>query len=128
MTLPHPRTILLVDDAADCLATLDMALQSLPDIEVRSAPTAEAALEVLARGRIAAVITDVHLPAMSGLELISRIRQDPALHSLPVVVVSADTDPVTPRQALASGANAFFSKPFSPGAVRKKLEELMHAT
>jgi len=123
-----PVTILLVDDAEDCLATLDVALQTMPGVVVRSAHSAEAALEVLARDEVSAVITDIHLPAMTGLELISRIRQEPRLHTLPVLVVSADADPGAARTALDSGANAFFGKPFSPGAVRKKLEELIHAS
>lgn len=123
-----PVTILLVDDAEDCLATLDVALQTMPGVVVQSAHTAEAALEMLARDAISAVITDIHLPAMTGLELISRIRQQPRLRTMPVLVISADADPAAARTALDSGANAFFAKPFSPGAVRKKLEELIHAS
>ena len=122
-----PVTVLLVDDAEDCVATLDVALQALPGIVIRSARTAEAALEILNRDPVSVVITDIHLPAMSGLELISRIRQEPRLNSLPVLVVSADPDPAAPRTALATGANAYFAKPFSPSAVRRKLEELIHA-
>jgi CheY-like chemotaxis protein len=121
-------TVLLVDDADDCLAMLDVALQALAGVAVRSVHSAEEALEVLARGDVSAVITDIRLPAMTGLELIERIRHDPGLQALPIVVVSAETDPATPRTALASGANAFFPKPFSPAAVRKKLEELIHAS
>ena len=108
------------------MATLDIALQSLPGVAVQSARSAEAAWEMLARDNISAVITDVHLPLMSGLDLISRIRQEPKWKALPIVVVSADADPAAPRTALESGANAYFAKPFSPGAVRKKLKELMH--
>ena len=119
-------TVLLVDDAADCLETLDVALQAVPGIVVRSARSAEAAWEMLAGDPVSAVITDIHLPRMTGLELISRIRQEPKWRALPILVVSADADPAAPRTALESGANAYFSKPFSPGAVRKKLEELMH--
>jgi CheY-like chemotaxis protein len=120
------NTVLLVDDAEDCLATLDVALQVIPGVVVRLAHSAEAAWEVLARDQVSAVITDIHLPRMTGLELISRIRREPKFQRLPILVVSADADPAAPRTALASGANAYFAKPFSPGAVRKKLEELMH--
>jgi two-component system chemotaxis response regulator CheY len=121
-------TVLLVDDAEDCLATLDVALQTLPGAVVRSAHSAEDALVMLAAGDVSAMVTDIRLPAMTGIELIERIRHDPALRTLPIVVVSAEADPTTPRKALESGANAFFPKPFSPAAVRKKLEELIHAS
>jgi len=123
-------TILLVDDSEDCLATLDVALQMLPGVVIRPSFSAEAALLALEdreSDTVSAVITDIHLPEMTGLELVTRIRQDPRFRSLPILVVSADADPATPARALGLGANAYFAKPFSPSAVRKKLEELIHA-
>jgi CheY-like chemotaxis protein len=123
-------TILLVDDSEDCLATMDLALQTLPGVVIRPSPSAEAALAALEdreNDTFSAVITDVHLPEMTGLELVTRIRQNPRFRSLPIVVVSADADPSTPGRALGLGANAYFAKPFSPGAMRKKLEELIYA-
>ena len=127
MTASVPLTILVVDDAEDCVATLEVALQALPGVLVRPARTAEEALDLLAAEPVNAVITDIHLPAMNGLEFIARIRRDPVLRSLPIIVVSADADPAGPGLALESGADAYFAKPFSPAAVRKKLEELIHA-
>jgi two-component system chemotaxis response regulator CheY len=124
--------ILVVDDAEDCITTMDLALQTLPGgVVIRPARSAEAALIELADLEgvtFSAVITDVHLPEMTGLELVARIRENPRFRSLPVVVVSADADPTTPARALGLGANAFFAKPFSPSAMRKKLEELMYAS
>jgi CheY-like chemotaxis protein len=119
-------TVLLVDDAEDCVTTLDLALKQLPGVILRWARTAEEALHVLAQDSVKAIVTDIHLPKMNGLELIEKVRHDPGRQSLPIVVVSADPDPATPRNAIELGANAFFSKPFSPGAVRKKLEELIY--
>ena len=123
-------TILLVDDSEDCLATMDLALQSLPGVVIRPSLSAEAALAALEdreHDTVSAVITDIHLPEMTGLELVTRIRQNPRFRSLPILVVSADADPSTPGRALGLGANAYFAKPFSPGAMRKKLEELIYA-
>ena len=120
-------TILLVDDSEDCIATLDLALQTLPGVVLRPFLSAEAALSALQSDTVSAVITDVHLPEMTGLELVARIREDPRFRSLPILVVSADADPSTPARALGLGANAYFAKPFSPSAIRKKLEELVHA-
>jgi CheY-like chemotaxis protein len=119
-------TILVVDDAEDCIATLNLALEPLPGVVIRPAVSAEAALTDLEGGTFAAVITDIHLPEMSGLELVARIRENPRFRSLPILVVSADPDPSTPARALGLGANAYFAKPFSPSAMRKKLEELIH--
>jgi CheY-like chemotaxis protein len=123
-------TILVVDDSEDCLATMDLALQTLPGVVIRPTLSAEAALLALEdreHDTVSAVITDIHLPEMTGLELVTRIRQNPRFRSLPILVVSADADPSTPGRALGLGANAYFAKPFSPSAMRKKLEELIYA-
>jgi CheY-like chemotaxis protein len=126
------RLILVVDDAEDCLSTLDLALAILPSVEVRAARSAEDALAILEnasqdRTLISALVTDIHLPQMSGLDLIAHLRSQPRWQSLRIVALSADADPETPRRALRMGADAYFTKPFSPGAVRRKLEELIHA-
>jgi two-component system chemotaxis response regulator CheY len=120
--------ILVVDDAEDCIATLDLALETLPDVVIRPALSAEAALAHLESDTFSAVITDIHLPEMTGLELVARIRENPRFRSLPILVVSADADPSTPDRALGVGANAYFAKPFSPSALRKKLEELVYVS
>jgi CheY-like chemotaxis protein len=122
-----PGVVLLVDDAEDWLETLHVALQAMPGVVVRTAHRAEDALRLLTLEPISALVTDIQLPAMTGLELISHVRRQPGLQTLPIVVVSASVDPAAPRAALASGANAFFPKPFSPAALRRKLEELMYA-
>ena len=122
-----PRVVLLVDDAEDCIATLEFALEPLPGIAIRSASTAEAALAMLASETVSAVVTDLQLPGMNGLEMIASIRKRPWLRSVPIVAISANADPSVPQAALDSGADAFFSKPFSPSVLRKKLEGLLHA-
>jgi CheY-like chemotaxis protein len=71
------------------------------------------------------VVTDLNMPRMDGYELIRRVRADQRLSGMPIIVVSADTDPATPERVVALGAEAFFAKPFSPALVRRKLEQLL---
>src|SRR5215471_4431680 len=127
MSSPSSSAVLIVDDVEDCIATLDISLQNLPGVVIRPAASAEEAMAILDRETISAVITDLQLPAMNGLELISWIRQQARFNGIPIVALSAAADPALPKAALERGANAFFPKPFSPGAVRKKLEELIYA-
>ena len=76
--------------------------------------------------RLAAVVTDLHMPSMDGFELISRIRSESRYAHLPIVVVSATTDPGAPQRALEIGADAFIPKPWSPLKLRRRLEHLLH--
>ena len=127
MTSSIQRIVLVVDDDADCLATLELALGTMPGVAVRGVASAEEALAVLDGDTMSAVITDVQLPGLSGLDLLTRMRENAKWRAMPVVVISADADPATPDAALRVGADAYFPKPFSPAAVRRKLEELMYA-
>jgi CheY-like chemotaxis protein len=67
------------------------------------------------------------MPRMDGFEFIRFLRSDPARRGLPIIVVSADTDPDTPALARLAGADAYFSKPCSPTALRQALEQLLYA-
>ena len=121
-------TVLIVEDAATCATTLEMAFQAIPDIDVAIMPTALDALRMLeSGGPVSAVVTDLNMPRMDGFEFIERIRAEPRLRQLPIIVVSGDTDPATPARLAAIGVNAFFSKPYSPAKVRLKLEQLLDA-
>ena len=119
-------TVLIVEDAGACRATLEIALQALP-IVIQCLSSAEEALQVLSREDVSAIITDLHLPAMDGFELIERVRALPQQSGVPILVTSGDSDPRTPARVLGKGANAFFPKPYSPAAVRQKLEQLIDA-
>ena len=121
------RFVLIVEDSDDCATTIEIALASMPGVSVTVAATAEEALRVLDSVPVVAIVTDLHLPAMDGLELVARIRSRALNSGVPIVVISGDAHPGTPERALRGGASAFFSKPYSPGAVRRTLEELIDA-
>ena len=119
------RIVLIVEDTELCRDTLEMALMKLPNLAVQSVTTAEEALEWLDAHEVCALVTDLHLPLMNGFELIEAVRGRPWRSSLPILVISGDSDPRIPTRLAKLGANAFFSKPYSPAEVRHKLEQLI---
>lgn len=127
MTDGQRRLVLIVEDNETCAVTLQIALESFPGIDVEVAPTALAALGVLERnaGPVAAVISDLRLPGISGLDLLTRLRAQERFAHVPFVIVSGESDPFVPEIALSNGATAYFSKPYSPSEIRKKLEQLL---
>ena len=120
------RIVLIVEDTELCRETLEMALMRVPDLAVRSVTTAEEALEWLDQNEVCALVTDLHLPLMNGFELIETVRGRPWRSSLPILVISGDSDPRVPARVAKLGANAFFAKPYSPAEVRHKLEQLIN--
>jgi two-component system chemotaxis response regulator CheY len=121
------RTILVVEDNEACRDALEVALAKLPDFAVHTVATAEQALEYLANKNICALVTDLHLKRMDGFDLIVAVRSRPQLASVPILVISGDSDPGTPARLQSMGANAYFIKPYSPAAVCSKLEQLVDA-
>ena len=119
------RNVLIVEDAEICRDALEVALMRVPDLKVRSVNSAEEALQWLAANDAAALVTDLRLPRMDGFALIEAVRARRA--SLPIVVISGDSDPRIPAHVAGLGANAYFSKPYSPTAVLNKLEELIRS-
>jgi DNA-binding response OmpR family regulator len=127
MTTPQRGIVLIVDDSETCAETLQIALESFPGVDVRVAYTAAAALRVLqsVADPIAAVISDLQLPGMSGMDFLTRLRSESRFAQVPVLIISGDTDPFAPQDALSRGASAFFTKPYSPSEIRRKLEQLL---
>jgi two-component system, chemotaxis family, chemotaxis protein CheY len=124
------RTVLIVEDSEQSAAPLEMAAEHIPGVAVLVAPSGVEALRILADANrnVQVVITDLNMPRMDGFELIARIRADARLGRLPIIVVSADTDPSTPERIGRLGADAFFAKPYSPAQVCRKLEQLLDAS
>lgn len=122
-----PRVVIVIDDNDACAETLEIALDNLPGCQPRRVHGALLALALMRRcpAEVAAVVTDLHLAQSSGLDLIREVRADADLSDIPIILISGDTDPMLSERAITIGANAFFGKPYSPAAVRKKLEQLI---
>jgi len=124
----HP--VLIVEDSENSAAMLEIALAGIPGVAVRLVSSGFEALRVLNGDGPAfrAIVTDLNMPRMDGFELIRRIRGDQRLSATPIIVVSADTNPDTPERVAELGVSAYFSKPFSPAQVRRKVEQLLDGT
>jgi two-component system, chemotaxis family, chemotaxis protein CheY len=122
------RTVLVVEDTSLCATMLEIALTQISDVSVRIVGSAREAKSVLNDGvHVCAVVTDVHLPDASGIDLVRWVRSRDSWATMPILVISGDSDPDTNKNVLKLGANAYFPKPFSPSEVRQKLEDLIDA-
>ena len=106
MSLPH---ILLVDDSEAILAFEQAALAGL--YHTSTATSGRDALEKIARVRPACVLLDLSMPEMDGDEVFARLREDPELKEIPVVVISSERE--RGERLLEAGAEAFLPKPVS---------------
>ncbi len=121
--------ILIVDDSPAMRMFIRRTVQiSGIDVgEVFEAGGGEQALRLLRDHPADVVLADLNMPGMDGEELLRRLRQDEALHSLPVVVVTTDATVQRARMMLALGASGYVKKPFLPETLRDELERVLEA-
>ena len=80
-------------------------------------PAASRRLRLLPRGPYDLVITDINMPDINGLELISFIRKSESHKATPVLIISTQSSERDRARGLSLGANGYLIKPFSPGGV-----------
>jgi two-component system chemotaxis response regulator CheY len=114
---------LVVDDSRAVRMILAKTLKEL-GFEVCEAANGREALEVIEADKAAVtlVLADWNMPEMNGMDLLKRLRQDPALSSLVVVMVTTETELDQMAAALAAGANEYVMKPFTKDILVEKLE------
>jgi len=114
--------LLIVDDDDGFRALLRTTFEVV-DIEVEEASTAEAALDLVELRRPDAIVLDVSMPGMGGLELCRRVKGDPATRSVAIVLLSGSaTDLALAGESAA--ADAYLRKPFSPLELLDVVERL----
>ena len=115
------RSILLVDDDPRILTALSEAIAA-DGSEVRTAPSAEAALAALGACPADVVLTDLRMPGIDGIELLRLVRD--RAPSTDVVVLTAYEDLPTVASAMREGAEDFLVKPLDLGKLRLLLDRI----
>ncbi|MGH7321305.1 MAG: response regulator [Candidatus Rokuibacteriota bacterium] len=116
------KRILAVDDQEDNRRILRDLLTSA-SYEVIEATTGEEAVACAEAHRPDLILMDIQLPDIDGYEATRRIKANPALRGVPLIVVTSYALSGDEAKALAAGADAYVSKPFSPRALLAKVRE-----
>ena len=116
--------VLVVEDSATQAQQLAYVLEEA-GFAVEIAPDAERGWLRIIAGRFDVVLSDLNLPGDSGFDLCRRIKADPRLRLVPVVVCTSEADPVNVLRGLQAGADGFITKRRPPeeivGCVRRVL-------
>jgi CheY-like chemotaxis protein len=107
--------VLIVEDHRTMREAVRMMLEP-EGFVVLEATDGDAALETIRRDLPEVVLLDLGIPGPGGAEVLVQLKADPATAPIPVIVVTA-TGVEARQEALALGAAAFFTKPFSPAAL-----------
>lgn len=109
---PAKASLLLVDDNED-LRRLITAFLQREGFDVREAADGAAALDSLREAKPDLVLLDLDMPGVNGQNVLTAMRADPSLSSVPVLILTGSTDEPSLREVFDAGASDYVSKPFS---------------
>ncbi len=120
----NERTILVADDESHILHVVSLKLKNA-GYRVLTARDGQEALELAQQEKPDLLITDYHMPQLSGLELCRRLKQDPATSHIPAIMLTARGYELEPADTEQSGILRMLSKPYSPRHLLSTVEEVL---
>jgi two-component system phosphate regulon response regulator PhoB len=118
------KTILLVEDERDLRLIIRTTLED-PRYRILEANDGHEALEILGQEEVDIVVLDWMLPGLSGIDVARNLRGQDRTRELPIVMVTARSQPRDREQGEALGISAYLVKPFSPLELLSVVEEAL---
>ncbi len=120
-----PFTILIVDDSAAMRSLMVATIETLQPVRIVQAANGFEALRILPREAIDLILTDINMPDINGLELLSFVRNNPLYQKLPVIIISTEGSRKDIDRGLSLGANEYLVKPFIPSKLLELIQRLL---
>ncbi len=117
---PRPR-VLVADDARVMRMLLRTWLERL-GCEVIEASSGTEALRTLQASTVDVALLDIHMPGITGLQVLDQVRNDPRMKDLPVVIITTLGHASDVERGLRIGATAYLTKPLSYGDLLRSLD------
>ena len=105
------KTILTIDDSASVRQMVSMTLSAAGHTIIEAGDGAEGYSKAIAQP-VHAVLTDLNMPVMNGIEFIRKYRQHPSSKGVPIILLTTESDEELKRQAKEAGATGWIVKPF----------------
>jgi two-component system chemotaxis response regulator CheY len=120
------QRILIVEDSATMRSLLASSLEELESpVKITEAESGFEALRLLPRFAFDLIVTDINMPDINGLELLSFVRSNDRYREIPLVVVSTEGSDRDRDKGLELGADHYLVKPFDPKILRDVVRDLL---
>ncbi|MEW6052223.1 MAG: response regulator [Nitrospirota bacterium] len=117
------KSILIVEDSATTRALIRAVIDEMGDFNTVEAASGFEALKILPTEEFSLVITDVNMPDINGLELISFIKNTPRYSHIPLIIVSTERSEEDKKRGIALGAKAYVTKPFKAHELQEVIKQ-----
>lgn len=119
------KSILIVEDSDVMRAFLVASLEGLP-LQIVEASTGFEALKILPHYNFSLIVTDINMPDINGLELISFLKKHPNYNDVPIIVISTERSEEDRKRAKSLGACDYLVKPFEMEDFKKKVQNYLN--
>ncbi len=121
------QDVLIVDDSATIRQMVKKTMQMAGPLvgNIYEASNGIQALAELNDHPVAAMLVDINMPTMNGIQLLTRMKENEALKDIPIVIVSTEGSSERIKQLQEFGAFGFVRKPFQPEQLRDVLKPLL---
>jgi two-component system chemotaxis response regulator CheY len=125
MTSVQVITALVVEDSTIMREFIVSSLSSLPNIQPVQAANGFEALKALPQQDFDIILTDINMPDINGLELLSFLKNHPDYRKIPVIIISTEKSKEDRERGLALGADDYLTKPFQPQDLQSMIRKLL---
>ena len=123
--LARTYVVLNIEDNVSNLRLTEAILASRPEFTLLGAMQGNIGLDMARQHHPDVILLDLHLPGLSGREVLERLQQDEATKNIPVIVVSTDATAKQIERLLAAGAVAYLTKPLDVAAFLNTIDEVL---
>jgi len=117
---------LIVEDSPTMRQMIAFSLKRFPNVQIIEAVDGLDALRKLAGPeKIDLILTDINMPVMDGLKLVSMVRQNASLRDIPIIIITTEGADEDRERGLALGANAYIAKPIQSSQLIRTISELL---
>ncbi len=121
---PAQKTVMIIEDEPDA-AELFAEMMRVNGFRVLKSYSSTPAMNLIQQEKPDVIILDIMMPDVSGIEVLRFMRREPALASIPVIVVSAKSMPSDVRTGLDAGASAYLTKPVGYIDLKNAVDSVM---
>ena len=120
------KTALVVEDSAIMRGIIVSSLSNLQQVRSVEVANGFEALRILPQEKFDIILTDINMPDINGLELLSFLKNHPHYRTIPVVIISTEKSETDRKRGLELGADDYLTKPFEPGELENIIRRLLN--
>jgi two-component system, chemotaxis family, chemotaxis protein CheY len=119
------HNFLVVEDSPTMRQLITFALKRIPGSKIVEANDGIDALKKLSSQKFDIILTDINMPIMDGLKLVSMVRNDPVHRTIPIIIITTEGADEDRKRGLALGANAYIAKPIQTADLLSVVNEII---